>query len=264
MAGTDRYVRFDKETGERYDGSRSQDEWNKNLEVLSKFQASSARKIKELEEFEQGSYLRTFNEEADKIIEEIQGLEGDLYTQEGKNAGIREKLKELASDIKISIDGHERERQETLMQLKEKLDSEINKYTEQLSPSEIAELNIRYSDLQGTIKGSLYRWNDIRTLQDEFHNLADQAKHDKVLSRFLENNYYLFLDKASTLSISEVELNRFTYIIDTKVKEIKNSQYSDKQLALIKSRDRLDRSGFHISDSRLIDKHLQGRLRRYS
>src|SRR5699024_834871 len=141
--------------------------------------------------------------------------------------------------------------------------TEINSHDEELTPHEIAEINLRNSELQGQIRGQLHAWNDTRTIEHEFRMLKEKSEDDKTLARLLENNYYMFLDKVQQLDTSDMYKQRATSIILTQVNQLKKSNYSKKDRALFAVREQVGNRLIVMNDTRLIDQHLNKYLRRY-
>ncbi|MFB4473723.1 hypothetical protein ACDI16_12435 [Oceanobacillus caeni] len=259
---TDVYRTYNPETNEYTNHSYSQDEFNGLLEDLSKSNRSLVREFNKLNELEYQSIFNEFQEEAERIIEEVQGLEGELYTQEGKNAEIKKRLKELADQKKSEADNMQQSYTDRHNELLENVERELNK-SESLTSEEIAAINLRNSELQGQIRGKLYRLNDTRSLEYEFQTMVTNSKHDKGLARFLENNYYLFLDKINQLDTSEMDKERAIHRIQTMAKELTESNYSKKERALHAVKSQLSNKAYRTQDKRLIDLHLKQYLNKY-
>lgn len=259
---TDAYRTYDEESGVLVDRSYSQDELNERLEDLSKSNRSLVREFNKLNELEYQSIFNEFQEEAEQIIEEVQGLEGELYTQEGKNAEIKKRLKELADQKKSEADSMQQSYTDRHNDLLEKIDQELSK-RDYLTSEEIAAINLRNSELQGQVRGKLYRLNNTRSLEHEFQTMVKDSKHDKGLARFLENNYYLFLDKINQLDTSEMDKERAIHRIQIMAKELMESNYSKKERALHAVRSQLSNKAYRTQDKRLIDLHLKQYLNKY-
>lgn len=256
----DRYTIKD-EQGNYIDRYYSQDELNETLEVLKQSDTSLVSEFEALSTFEQRQVFNGFKDEAQSIVEEVEALEGDLYTDEGKKAEINKRLNQLAVDKKKEAADLESDYKERHNELVNKMDKQLNT-KDDLTDIEIAEINLRSSELQGNIKGKLYSINDTRNLEHEFNTLVNAAKEDKGLSRFLENNYYLFLDKVQSLDTGEMDKARAIQKITKLAESVKASNYTDKERALIQVKRVVDKKSYNLHDNRLIDKHLQTYLRK--
>lgn len=263
-ASGDKYVAYDEEQEGYVTGYHSVDELNANLDELGKTKASFVKEFNVLNEFESMQVFNSFKSEAQAIIDEVNSLKGALYTEEGKKAEIAKRLKELAEDKKNEADNVVKDHQERHANLLDNMEKELNKYDNSLTSDQVAEINLRNNELQGQIRGKLYRFNDTRTLEHEFKTLVEQSKHDKTLARFLENNYYMFLDKVQTLDTGEMDKQRATQIIMVQANKLKESNYSSKERALMAVKENLKGKNYHPTASkRQIDNHLNAFLRKY-
>lgn len=259
----DQYGYYD-EGGNLVYGSRSQDELNDNLDVLKKNNREMVRTFNKLSEFDGMSAFNSFQEEAAAIIDEVEGLKGALYTREGKNAEIKKRLNKLADSKVNEADKTEKSFSEQHAELAESMEKELNKRDEMLTRDEVAEINLRNSELQGEIRGKLYSMNDTRSLEHEFKMMVDNSRHDKKLARFLENNYYLFLDKVQSLETGEMDKQRAISKISSQVDELKKKNHSKKARSLMAVKDNLsEKRYFTTSSKRLIKSHLNNYLKKY-
>jgi len=262
----DYYHTIDKGTGETIVHSRKQDEMEKHLKNLDMrlFHDDIIADYKHLNGFEPRTVFNDFKEQAEGIVNDINSLQGDLYTQEGKNKAIRNKINTLAENKLSEVEGMEMNYQEKHADTLAKLDNEIHKQDD-LTAEQVAQITLRNNDLLGEIKGKLYTINDTRNLEYEFNILADQSKHDKSLARFLTKNYYLFLDKINEFDTTDMDKQRAMQIITNKAEQIKNNSYSNREHALQAIRDEL--TGKRYSNTgvkRNIENHKEHYLQKYA
>lgn len=241
----------------------AEEEMNERLEGLDRKEPYMVKQFKKLDKFEPMGAFRSFKEEAEEIINEVQSLEGELYTQEGKNAEIRKRLKKLADDKKNEALETEQSFSERSNSIYEDADKKLRKRLA-LSPEQVAEANLRNSELEGQIRGKLYTMKDTRTLEFEFQKLAEDAKKDKGLFRFLENNYYLFLDKINQLDTSEMDKERAMHRIQVMTGQLVESKRTDTEHGLLAIKDNLSKKTFNTRGARRqIDNHLKNYLNKY-
>lgn len=239
---TDIYSVRDAETGEITHYSKAEERDNEMLTHFSYQDAEIKNNINGLKEFSsvRDSFLGTFEEEAEKIIDEVNNLKGALYTREGKNAEIRKRIKQLAEDKQAEASEIEKEYQNKVLKTVDSINQEIYA-SESLTGDEAAKIALRNEELNGEIKGMLHTITNTQNLLDEYQKLVGKAKYDKGLSRFLQKNTYLFMDRVKELSLSDMEEARAIQMFKNNVEELTSRNVTNRQKALNHFSDKLRR-----------------------
>lgn len=259
----DKYTIQDDE-GNYIDRSRSEDKLNETLNALKVHDVEMVETFTELNKFESGKIVNSFKEEAEKIIEEVNNLKGDIYTKEGKENAIAERIKKLAESKKEEVTNTENGFKKNHAEIKRQIEKELNSYNDDdLTEIDVQKATLRNNELTGQVKGLLYKYNDTRNLEFEFKELVKKSEDDKSLGKFLESNFYLFLDKIQTLETDEQDKKRATHIILEEAEKIKTSNASPKNQAMNQLKNYVDGQSFNMYDSRVIDMQLKQYLKDY-
>lgn len=259
----DKYTIQDDE-GNYIDRSRSEDKLNETLNALKVHDVEMVETFTELNKFESGKIVNSFKEEAEKIIEEVNNLKGDIYTKEGKENAIAERIKKLAESKKEEVTNTENGFKKSHAEIKRQIEKELNSYNDDsLTEIDVQKATLRNNELTGQVKGLLYKYNDTRNLEFEFKELVKKSEDDKSLGKFLESNFYLFLDKIQTLETDEQDKKRATHIILEEAEKIKTSNASPKNQAMNQLKNHVDGQSFNMYDSRVIDMQLKQYLKDY-
>lgn len=230
-------------------------------EQLKKIKTSHPGIVKKFNQLTNIKVLGTYEEfkqEADNIVQEIEGLEGNLYNEDGKQAEIKEQLKELAKNRKKQEEQEMESYEERKKLLIKDIDKAIYAKDENLTSDQVAEINLRNKEWEGKIKGELYGMNNTRSIEHKFKELVNQAQYDKGLKRFLLNNYYMFFDRVKSLNTEIVDEEGAMSFITKEVENLKESNLSNKERALLTVRSVLKGMSFPASlDRVMIDNYMQ-------
>lgn len=263
MMATDIYKTKDESTGEIETRSKRKDQISEDLTEIHVSDASVYNRYKELQQFEPPrNMFHSFLEESEKAIADVDSLQGDLYTAEGKNAEKQQEIEKLAQDketkLKDMADQYAAKRQEIF----EGIDRALNEQ-ENVTQEDASRIQLRNDELLGEIKGKLYIITNTRDLEHEFKQLADRAQYDSGLARFLVKNYYLFMDRAQTLDTSDMDKQRAIFNINTLAGQLKEAGYTKRQLSLMSLRDSLKNSDYGTAGvKRNIQQHKAQYMRR--
>lgn len=260
---TDKYITYD-DKGQMVTGYHSQDELSENMEQLRQYAPFVRPKYNELNEYDGLASSDSFQEEAQKIIDKYDNLQGNLYSEAGKREEKRKELNELAQQKKQEAEQQAQAYQENKNTLLENIDRKLNAKQESLTSYQVAEINLSNSEWYGKVRGDLYTLNSAREIEHEFNTLANQSQEDRGLNRFLTNNYYLFMDKVSQLDISENEKHRAINNIKRKADQLERANYSKEYKALQNVREQVKGKTFGATGAKkTIDSHLNYYLKQF-
>lgn len=234
-----------------------------HIELLSTSKRMTVKEFENLNTFDGMALYREFEEQKDGIIQSAESMTGAHITQEGIKNKIREDLQALADrtleEIDSTVSTYEGKKQALL----ENLNKSIYK-AEEMTGDQANQIALRNSELQGEIRGTLYRLNTADNVEREFLSLADRAEYDKTLARFLSKNYYLFADRVKEINASEMEKDRAIFRISQAADQLEKSAYTDKHRALLALKEATEQKTFGgQAAKRLIQNNTPIILSRY-
>lgn len=248
--------------GERIDHEadrREQEELKAAENILREIDSEAYRMYKKIDKNDFADSHKEFKEETAKIIAEVEALEGNLYTREGKNNEIRDRVKQLADEYFKKGEETARVKQEMLDKLKGKLDDDLTKGF--MNNNDAAEMEQLKNKVQTDIAFAIHQ----RDIEGIARELSEQAKRNRTVARFLVTHGHIFasavdrLAKKHNPSDKPASLRQIKIYIDS----ARPYAYSKGESARKKIREVIDNRVVSTS-SMLIKMHRDGILKRYS
>lgn len=234
-----------------------------HIELLSTSKRMTVKEFENLNSFDGMALYREFEEEKDSIIKTAESMTGAHITQEGIKNKIREDVEALADRMQQEIDNTVASYEKRKQALLENLNKSIYA-AEDMTGDQANQIALRNSELQGEIRGTLYRLNTVENVEREFLALADRAQYDKPLARFLSKNYYLFADRVQGIEASEMEKERGIFRIAQAAEKIEKAAYTDKHRALLALKEATEQKTFSgVAAKRLIQNNAPGIVSNY-
>lgn len=167
---------------------------NEHIEYLKG--TDTYRQYKKLTEYTGMEASQAFFSELDKEIEKIEALEGSLYTQEGKNAAIREKTQELADKHYAEGDQHANQYNQTVVDLAKSLEKKLAAESD-MSEFEANKRLLRNTEYQGKVKNELMFARSGRQVLEILSDMVNKVEvtENKAFGKYLLNNLYLFSEQ---------------------------------------------------------------------
>jgi hypothetical protein len=242
-----------------YQQGKQEEVFKEQLETLRKSDVKSYMDYKRIEEYNGIQQYESFKEAADAMIEEVNKMQGPLYTQEGKNAQIRENIDKLAEkyiqeeqDLVAGLNS-------SLETLKQKLNDDLNEsmYTNS------EETRLKMQDLEAETRSALAFATDARSVEGIMRQLVERGERDQVAARFVSKHAYLFAEKAASLADEYDRAISLSHIkgLAEKAKSRAYSQKSQARLAVLEKLEKQQWIGG--ASRRLIEMNAKSAKSRY-
>lgn len=242
-----------------YHGDKQrEEEFQNSLEIIKTIDYSEYHDFKQLDEDNGLPEFEAYKASVASMIEEVNALQGTVYTPDGKKALILEnidKLQQKYIDQEANRVNNEREK---LANLRTKLTSRISDsaYT---SP----DAKEKMQDLEAHTRSKLAFARHAREVESILKELVERGENDKVVAAFALKYAYLFAEKASSLA-EESDRPASLHHIKTLVDKAENISLSPKTKVRMEMLKRLEGKGLSTGASkRLIDMNAQHLKNKY-
>lgn len=243
-----------------YQLQQEQAAFQEQLETLKQSDVKAYTEYKRLDEYNGMNYYNSFETEAAAMIEEVNNLQGAVYTQEGKNALIQERLDAL----KEKYIQEEQQAAAALNKSKEELQQKLNDDLNASTYISAEETRLKLQDLEAETRSQLAFATHEREVEGIMKQLVERGQRDKVAAQFASKYTWMFAEKAAALTAGDFEKAASLNHIKVLAKQAKGLAYSGPEQAKLAVLEKL--KGKHASGSvaaRLIEKNADALKRKY-
>jgi len=166
---------------------------NEHIEYLKG--TDTLKSYQRIENYSSMNAAEGFFSAVDQEIEKIQQLEGPLYSEEGKKAAIREKVKELANEYNLKAEQEATEYNANVEKLKKDLAKKMAPDMD-LSEHEANNRLLRNEEFKSEIKNELMLASNARSIIQTLDSMVDQVEYTgrKTFGKYLLKNMYMFME----------------------------------------------------------------------
>lgn len=242
-----------------YHGDQQREaEFEESLQLVRNVDSGAYMDFKSLTEGDGLQEYNGFKEEVESMVQQVNALQGAIYTEEGKKALIQENLGTIRNKYVEKEANRIASDREKLEKLRTKLSTSIDdaSYT---SP----DAKEKMQDLEAQTRSKLAFASQAREVESILRDLVTRGENDKTAAVFVSKYAYLFADKASYLA-KDSDKNVSLHHIKTLVDKAESIALNPKTKARMEMLKRLEHKGLSTGVSkRLIDMNIQALKKRY-